>query len=125
MTKRRSIGQAQRQRIIERDGHKCRECGATNTNLEIDHVTEVHDGGTNDDENLQSLCFSCHARKTADFAHARAVRRKMRPQCGGPWLTPDEGPPPKKKKIPQRANHRWPSRKLHSRNNLRRTDDER
>ena len=120
--KRKPISPSQRLRILIRDERRCRECGTDQGNLEIDHIVEVHDGGTNDDDNLQALCEDCHKRKTADFAHARAVRRKMRPQVPGPWLTPDEGPPPKRNKIPKRDKYRWPSRKIEGRNNLRRRD---
>ena len=38
----------------------------------VDHITEIKDGGARlDFENLQSLCWACHGRKTAD---ARAAR---------------------------------------------------
>ena len=32
---------------------------------EVDHVTPLKDGGTNEMDNLQALCRSCHSRKTA------------------------------------------------------------
>lgn len=32
---------------------------------EVDHVTPLARGGTNDRANLQALCKSCHSRKTA------------------------------------------------------------
>ena len=32
---------------------------------EVDHITPLKDGGTNEMTNLQSLCKSCHSKKTA------------------------------------------------------------
>ena len=31
----------------------------------VDHIKRKQDGGSDDDANLQSLCFSCHERKKA------------------------------------------------------------
>lgn len=41
----------------------CRKCGGRAT--EVDHITPLFRGGTNDDRNMQSLCHACHATKTA------------------------------------------------------------
>ena len=38
---------------------------------EIDHITPISMGGTNDLANLQALCLDCHRRKTAQEAKAR------------------------------------------------------
>lgn len=35
------------------------------TATEVDHVVPLRRGGTNDFNNLQALCKSCHSRKTA------------------------------------------------------------
>lgn len=40
----------------------CRACGAVA--VDVDHITPKRQGGTDDESNLQSLCRSCHARKT-------------------------------------------------------------
>ncbi len=42
----------------------CSASGCTQPATCVDHVRPLADGGTNDDENLQSLCHSCHSRKT-------------------------------------------------------------
>lgn len=34
---------------------------------DVDHIVPLKEGGTNDFENLQSLCHECHSRKTALF----------------------------------------------------------
>lgn len=40
----------------------CRECGAKAT--DVDHIVPRRQGGTDAAPNLQSLCHSCHSRKT-------------------------------------------------------------
>jgi 5-methylcytosine-specific restriction endonuclease McrA len=54
-----------RMAILERDGFRCRECGA-HGRLEIDHVKPVrtHPKLAWDPDNLQALCASCHTKKT-------------------------------------------------------------
>ena len=45
----------------------------------VDHVVPRADGGTDDEENLQALCATCHARKTVlhdgGFGRAKRVMR--------------------------------------------------
>lgn len=63
---------AQRNRILERDGHRC-ACGASgdDAKLSIDHILSVKDGlaegftetELNDDVNLMTLCAECNAGK--------------------------------------------------------------
>jgi hypothetical protein len=48
--------------VQQRDGHKCRHCGATE-HLCTDHIYPEFLGGTSDVENLQTLCRSCNSRK--------------------------------------------------------------
>lgn len=57
-----------RPRILMRDGylcqdHKRRNIGAAATH--VDHIIPKALGGTDDDDNLESLCASCHWKKTA------------------------------------------------------------
>jgi hypothetical protein len=44
---------------------KCVVCGSTNE-LQIDHITPLANGGTNDIFNLQTLCKKCHFEKTVN-----------------------------------------------------------
>src|SRR3990172_12750345 len=56
------IRKEQRQRILERDGDRCVECGARE-DLEIDHIEPVSNGGNSDDSNLRTLCADCNSAK--------------------------------------------------------------
>jgi len=58
-----------RHEVFKRDGYRCRECGASRdegATLEIDHIVPVANGGTNDIENLQTLCKKCNRGKYTD-----------------------------------------------------------
>jgi 5-methylcytosine-specific restriction endonuclease McrA len=52
-----------RDEVFSRDGHKCRQCGATE-NLTLDHIVSIASGGTSDVSNLQTLCRSCNVKKS-------------------------------------------------------------
>ena len=54
-----------RQKIFERDNFKCVNCGSLGdfNCLEVDHIVGIKDGGSNDDENLQTLCYKCNMNK--------------------------------------------------------------
>ncbi len=43
---------------------------------EVDHILPREDGGTDDQENLQSLCKSCHSKKTNREKREREGRVK-------------------------------------------------
>ena len=53
-----------RAHALRRDGYQCVQCGAMGRRLEVDHVTPLADGGTDDLANLQTLCRDCHFAKT-------------------------------------------------------------
>lgn len=65
MAKREHIPAKLRHEVFQRDNYRCRECGATNkeTTLEIDHIVPVSKGGTNNINNLQTLCKKCNRSK--------------------------------------------------------------
>lgn len=55
-------------KILKRDNYTCVKCGQSPAKnnaveLEIDHITPVSKGGTNDIENLQTLCRNCNQGK--------------------------------------------------------------
>jgi hypothetical protein len=54
--------------VLKRDNYRCRKCGASPSSdhrveLEVDHITPVAKGGTNDRDNLQTLCQQCNQGK--------------------------------------------------------------
>ena len=56
-----------KEKIFRRDGYRCRMCGASKDNgieLTIDHIKPLADGGTNDIDNLQTLCKECNENKS-------------------------------------------------------------
>ena len=57
-----------RERILLRDASLCQPCkarGHITLAVEVDHITPIHKGGTDDERNLQSICSECHKAKTA------------------------------------------------------------
>lgn len=56
-----------RKRILKRDNWLCRSCrevGIVKSATNVDHITPRAEGGTEDENNLQSLCKDCHDMKT-------------------------------------------------------------
>lgn len=51
-------------KIHLRDLYTCQCCGLVTMELELDHIVNVAQGGTDDESNLQSLCAPCHLKKT-------------------------------------------------------------
>ncbi len=51
--------------IYERDGYRCRRCGASDLDspLEIDHILPISKGGKSTYDNLQTLCRKCNYEK--------------------------------------------------------------
>jgi hypothetical protein len=64
--RRETIPPEVRARVFERDGGACRRCART-ADLTIDHVVPFAAGGTDDEENLQTLCRPCNSRKGASL----------------------------------------------------------
>jgi CRISPR/Cas system Type II protein with McrA/HNH and RuvC-like nuclease domain len=54
---------ALRTRIFERDAFTCTYCGASDRQLECDHIRPVSRGGTNDEDNLTTACGPCNRSK--------------------------------------------------------------
>ena len=53
-----------RRSVYERDDYRCVFCGEQG-DITIDHITARANGGTDDVENLQTLCRPCNSRKGA------------------------------------------------------------
>lgn len=64
--KRKSISKSIRHEVFKRDNYKCVECGATKekTVLHIDHIIPVFQGGSDELDNLQTLCEACNLAKS-------------------------------------------------------------
>jgi len=50
--------------VLERDGHRCTQCGSTE-NLHVHHCRARRRGGTDQMDNLQTLCERCHTRTSS------------------------------------------------------------
>jgi 5-methylcytosine-specific restriction endonuclease McrA len=64
ITKRRRMPRYKSAAVFARDGHTCVHCG-TSEQLTVDHVWPHSRGGSDDMENLQTLCHSCNSKKGA------------------------------------------------------------
>ena len=56
-----------RKRILIRDSYLCQECkrgGIVTLAREVDHVLNKAAGGSEEDSNLESICITCHKKKT-------------------------------------------------------------
>ena len=54
------------EKVFRRDGYRCQMCGARKSDgvqLTIDHIIPLAAGGSNDIDNLQTLCKSCNENK--------------------------------------------------------------
>lgn len=67
-TPRESIRKSQRFRILKRDGYRCQLCGRSqadeNVKLHVDHRVPLAKGGSNEDDNLWTLCDACNLGKS-------------------------------------------------------------
>lgn len=64
-----------RRAVMLRDGYQCQGCGIVRLDNEVDHRIPLEQGGSNEMDNLQTLCggpAGCHTRKTKAEATARA-----------------------------------------------------
>ena len=51
---------SRRKAVLHRDSYTCQCCGKKNCRLEVHHIKFRHNGGTDDEENLITLCEDCH-----------------------------------------------------------------
>lgn len=56
------LGARRKQRVKERDGWKCKKCNSREQ-LTIDHIVPVALGGSDEEDNLQTLCRGCNTMK--------------------------------------------------------------
>ena len=51
---------SRREAVLHRDNYTCQCCGKKNCRLEVHHIKFRSNGGTDDEENLITLCEDCH-----------------------------------------------------------------
>ncbi len=49
--------------VLKRDRYRCRMCGRSGVELEVDHKIPIAQGGSDALDNLQALCFDCNRGK--------------------------------------------------------------
>jgi len=70
-----------RENVLERDGRECKFCGVSNEQhkaeydreLSAHHIIPKSDGGSDTEDNLVTVCSSCH--KTIEEIHGKAVHQ--------------------------------------------------
>ena len=72
-----------REYLLEKWGRKCAYCGATDTPLEVEHLTPGSRGGSNRVSNLTLACHACNQRKdnqtAAEFGYPDVQRQAKQP----------------------------------------------
>ena len=66
---------SRREAVLHRDNYTCQCCGKKNCRLEIHHIKFKSNGGTDDEENLITLCKECH-----DGVHTGTVELNKKPK---------------------------------------------
>lgn len=66
---------SRREAILHRDNYTCQCCGKKNCRLEVHHIKFKSNGGTDDEENLITLCEDCHK-----GVHAGIVELNKKPK---------------------------------------------
>ncbi len=72
----RNVSEANKRKVITRDGGRCVVCGST-LKLEVDHKVALMNGGANAESNLATLCDDCHLAKTKMDNSLRRQRQKV------------------------------------------------
>jgi hypothetical protein len=57
---RQAIVQATQTEVLTRSGGRCSVCGRITSELQIDHIRPLSEGGDNSPENLRAVCASCN-----------------------------------------------------------------
>ena len=66
---------SRREAVLHRDNYTCQCCGKKNCRLEVHHIKFRRNGGTDDEENLITLCEDCHKR-----VHAGTIVLNKKPK---------------------------------------------
>ena len=71
---------ATRRRVLDRDGRRCVDCGTTEGKLHVHHIRPWRESRNNTDENLITVCTSCHAKR--EVSHVQRLRKQTRESSG-------------------------------------------
>lgn len=65
--KRSPLDHRLRHEVFKRDNYKCKDCGLSKeqTTLHVDHIISVSQGGSDELNNLQTLCQACNLAKSS------------------------------------------------------------
>jgi 5-methylcytosine-specific restriction endonuclease McrA len=74
---RRSLDQRTKELMKSVFENTCAICGKVSDHTEIDHIIPLWNGGTDEVDNLQVVCYECHKKKSADEHRELA---KLHPQ---------------------------------------------
>lgn len=75
-----------RQKVLERDGFICQQCGhkggekyadGETVRLEVDHIIPLKQGGKTTEENLWTMCSRCNAGKKSLYDYPETVKNKI------------------------------------------------
>lgn len=80
---RKHISGKVRQNVFMRDNYTCQICGRTiddGISLHLDHIIPVSKGGSNKENNLQTLCNQCNREKhnRTDLLHDKLMLNKLK-----------------------------------------------
>lgn len=53
---------SRREAVLNRDNHTCQVCGKKHTRLEVHHIVYRSQGGSDEENNLITLCEDCHSK---------------------------------------------------------------
>lgn len=82
MAKRKGITSRKRFDVFKRDSFTCQYCGSSSPDvvLQIDHITPVSKGGTNDIVNLITSCIDCNSGKSDKILSDDSAVKKQKKQ---------------------------------------------
>lgn len=66
---------SRRKAVLHRDNYTCQCCGTKNCRLEVHHIKFRSDGGTDDENNMITLCKECH-----DGVHDGTIELDKKPK---------------------------------------------
>lgn len=81
MAKRKGLTKKVRFEVFKRDSFTCQYCGrnAPDVVLEVDHISPVAKGGSNELTNLVTSCFDCNSGKSdRELSDSAVVKKQMR-----------------------------------------------